>query len=119
MISLKKTGYRTLFDTPPKAGTIVSVEGIDRSQRAYLTYRIYKSFRRPLLVVLNNEKDAQIFMEDLRYFADKIELPLIYFPGYHLQPAKILTLSNEISAQRIHALYRLTEATTPTVVVTT
>ena len=119
MISLKETGYRTLFDAPPKAGAIVSVEGIARSQRAYLTYRIYKSLRRPLLVVLNNEKDAQIFMEDLRYFADKIELPLIYFPGYHLQPAKILTLSNEISAQRINALYGLIEAATPTVVVTT
>jgi transcription-repair coupling factor (superfamily II helicase) len=119
MISLKETGYRTLFDTPPPAGTIVSVDGIDRSQRAYLTYRIYKSLRQPLLVVLNHDKDAQIFMEDLRYFAKKIELPLIYFPGYHLQPAKILTLSSEVSARRMNALYRLTETTTSTVVVTT
>ena len=119
MLSLKKISYQTLLDTSPQPGTTVSIEGVAQSQRAYLTYRIYKALRRPFLVVLSNDKEAQIFMEDLRFFSQKIELPLIYFSAYHLLPVKIFTFNSETSAERINALYRLTELSAPFVVVTT
>jgi transcription-repair coupling factor (superfamily II helicase) len=119
MLSSKKISYQTLFNTPPHPGTTVSIEGVTQSQRAYLTYRIYKAFKQPLLVVLSNDKEAQIFMEDLRFFSKKIELPLIYFPAYHLLPVKIFTFNSETSAERISALYHLTELSSPFVAVTT
>jgi transcription-repair coupling factor (superfamily II helicase) len=119
MLSLKEISHQALLKEPPKLGETVSIEGVARSQRAYLTYQIYNAFKRPLLVVLSNDKEARIFMEDLRFFSKKIKLPLIYFSPYHLLPVKIFTYNSETSAERIKALYHLTELSTPFVVVTT
>ncbi len=119
MISIKKTFCPSVFDAPPLPGKTNTLSGVTPSQRAYAVYRIYQEQRRPMLIVLASEKEAEEFMGDLQFFAQNIELPQIYFPAYHLLPAKFLTYNNETSARRIDALYQLTEASKPAIVVTT
>ncbi|MCP4105363.1 MAG: transcription-repair coupling factor, partial [Desulfobacteraceae bacterium] len=54
---------------------------------------------------------------DLRFFSES--LPIINFPSYNILPFKFLSYHNETAAKRISALYRLTEYSTPPIVVTT
>ncbi len=108
-----------IFETPPPSGMMSVLSGIAHSRRAYAVYRIFKEQRRPMLIVLANEKEAEEFIGDLQFFAQNIELPQVYFPAYHLLPAKFLAYNNETSARRINALYHLTEVSSPAVVVTT
>jgi transcription-repair coupling factor (superfamily II helicase) len=101
---------------PPRA---VDVSGLAGSERAYLTYRLYQAQRRPLVVACSSPKQAEWFMEDLRFFSQNSDLPLIYFPPYTLLPFKYLSYSNETAASRITALYRMLETGLAPLVVTT
>ncbi|MDJ0780491.1 MAG: transcription-repair coupling factor [Desulfosarcinaceae bacterium] len=97
----------------------MDVSGVSGSARAALLAQLYEARRIPFLVVLPDSKQAQILLQDLRFFSQRLELPLIYFPPYDLLPYKFISYHNEIAAGRIKALYQLLEASRPPLVVTT
>jgi transcription-repair coupling factor (superfamily II helicase) len=111
--------YQELLSTTAASHGAVDISGLSGASGAYLAYRLYLTQRRPLVVVCSSPKQAEWFMEDLRYFSQHSELPLIYFPPYNLLPFKFLSYSNATASARITALYRMLETGPAPVVVTT
>ena len=93
--------------------------GFSGSEKAYLIANFFLQRRVPLLIVASSTKQAEQFMEDLRFFAGPSELPILFFPSYNILPFKFLSYHNETAGQRIRVLYQLLEETAPSVVVTT
>ncbi|MFC1567448.1 transcription-repair coupling factor [Thermodesulfobacteriota bacterium] len=97
----------------------IDCTGLSGSDRAYLALRIYKEHRAPIAVVVPSPQDAEMFLEDLRFFAGKSSPPIIYFPPYNMLPFKGISYHSETSAKRIRSLYRLIAAEAPPIIVTT
>jgi transcription-repair coupling factor (superfamily II helicase) len=114
-----KISFADLLESSGGAASGVALSGISGSARALVLARFYEARREPLLVVLPDSKTAQTFLQDLGFFSQRIEMPLIFFPPYDLLPYKFISYHNEIAARRIRALYQLLEASKPPVVVTT
>jgi transcription-repair coupling factor (superfamily II helicase) len=114
-----KISFPELLRHQGRAASEVEISGVAGSARAAVLARLYQARRTPLLVVLPDSKAALTFLQDQRFFSQRVEMPLIYFPPYDLLPYKFISYHNEIAAGRIKALYRLLEAPRPPVVVTT
>jgi len=93
--------------------------GFSGSEKAYLVAKIFIQQRVPQLVIASSTKQAEQFIEDLRFFAGASELPILFFPPYNILPFKFLSYHNETAGHRIRILYRLLEETAPCIVVTT
>jgi transcription-repair coupling factor (superfamily II helicase) len=114
-----KISFLELLGEGGSGASTVEISGVTGSARAAVLARLYAARRTPFLVILPETKAAQTFLQDLRFFSQRVEMPLIYFPPYDLLPYKFISYHNEIAAGRIKALYQLLEATRPPVVVTT
>jgi transcription-repair coupling factor (superfamily II helicase) len=114
-----KISFSDLLREGVSGESAVEINGITASARAAVMARLYGARRTPFLVVLPDSKGAQTFLQDLRFFSQRLEMPLVYFPPYDLLPYKFISYHNEIAAGRIRALYQLLEASRPPVVVTT
>jgi transcription-repair coupling factor (superfamily II helicase) len=62
-------------------------------------------------------EEGQRLADDLRFFSLRQDLPVLFFPAYHLLPFKFLSYHNETASERIRVLYRLLTEETPFVVV--
>jgi len=93
--------------------------GFSGSEKAYLVAQIFLQQRVPQLVIATSTKQAEQFIEDLRFFAGDSELPILFFPPYNILPFKFLSYHNETAGHRIRVLYRLLEENMPYIVVTT
>ncbi|WP_022668421.1 transcription-repair coupling factor [Desulfospira joergensenii] len=97
----------------------VIIAGEEGAHKAYLTSRIFRSAGQSLVVVLGDQKTAQAFMEDLKFFLPQEEEAVLYFPGYHIQPFKSLSYHRETSTSRLAVLSELMESgSSPRIVVT-
>ncbi|MCK4987565.1 MAG: transcription-repair coupling factor, partial [Desulfobacterales bacterium] len=92
--------------------------GLSGSDKAFLISKIYHQLRFPILVVAPSIKEAQRFLEDLRFFDHSADAALVLFPPYNILPFKFLSYHSETAAQRICALYNIIESKTPPIVVT-
>ncbi|MCK5203511.1 MAG: transcription-repair coupling factor, partial [Desulfobacterales bacterium] len=92
--------------------------GLSGSDKAFLISKIYHQLRFPILVVTPSIKEAQRFLEDLRFFDHSADAALVLFPPYNILPFKFLSYHSETAAQRICALYNIIESKTPPIVVT-
>ncbi|NNF98512.1 MAG: transcription-repair coupling factor [Desulfobacteraceae bacterium] len=99
----------------------VDVAGLTPPAEAYSVYQWYRRHRKPLVVVTATAKQADQYVTDLSFYAKGIEMPILYFPPYHILPYKYMAYHNETAAHRICTLYRLTEHSdgSPPVIVTT
>ncbi|RZB37055.1 MAG: transcription-repair coupling factor (superfamily II helicase) [Desulfobacteraceae bacterium Eth-SRB2] len=93
--------------------------GLSGSEQAYFVSRLYMAHREPVVVIVPSTKDAEKYMEDLRFFLGKNKSPLVYFPPYNILPFQHLSYHNETAAKRIRSLYRLIVDDVPQIVVTT
>jgi transcription-repair coupling factor (superfamily II helicase) len=93
--------------------------GFSGSEKAYLIANFFLQRRVPLLIVASSTKQAEQFIEDLRFFAGNAEIPILFFPPYNILPFKFLSYHNETAGHRIRVLYQLLEETTASIVVTT
>lgn len=109
----------SLIEILPGREKGIDCTGLSGSDRAYLALRIYKKHRIPIAVVVPSFQDAEMFLEDLKFFSGKSKPPIIYFPPYNILPFKDLAYHSETSAKRIRSLYRLIAADAPPIVVTT
>jgi transcription-repair coupling factor (superfamily II helicase) len=108
-----------LFNAIRERASAVDCSGLTGATDAYLIASLYRQDPRPMFVVVATPKKAQRLIDDLRFFAHRIKMPVIYFPPYNILPFKFLSYHNETAAERIAALYRMIVTTSPPVVVTT
>ncbi|MGD8947174.1 MAG: CarD family transcriptional regulator, partial [Desulfobacterales bacterium] len=93
--------------------------GISGSEKAYLISKIFNQKRDSVFVIVDTLEEGRQVFEDLKFFCDNVDESILFFPPYNILPSKFLSYHNETAAHRISILYRLMEATTPRVVVTT
>ena len=108
-----------LIEILPNRDEGIDCTGLSGSERAYLAVRICQKQKIPIAIVVSSPQDAEMFLEDLKFFAGKSRPPIIYFPSYNILPFKDLAYHSETSAKRIRSLYQLIAADVPPIVVTT
>ena len=107
-----------LIDQIANQSRTVEFAGLSGSDQALLISRIYHQLHFPILVVAPSVKQAQRFLEDLRFFNHRAGAALFLFPPYNILPYKFLSYHSETAAQRICMLYQTIESRTPPIVVT-
>ncbi len=110
---------KSLIDKIPERTSGLDCIGLSGSDKAYLVSRLYMKHRAPMVVIVPSPKDAEKYLEDLRFFSEKIKPTILYFPPYNILPFKYISYHNETAAERIRSLYRMTESDAPPIVVTT
>jgi transcription-repair coupling factor (superfamily II helicase) len=115
----EKTSLEYLFDTSPYKGNGVICTGLSGSEKAFFVNRLYMKHRAPVVVITPSTKEAETYLDDLDFFAERSCPPLIYFPPYNITPFKYLSYHNETAAKRIRSLYQLIVGDVPPMVVTT
>jgi transcription-repair coupling factor (superfamily II helicase) len=93
--------------------------GFSGSERAYLISKLFRERQEPILAVTATSQQAEAIVEELQFYTGEAEPSILYFPPYNILPFKFLSYHNETAGRRISVLYRLLEATAPTIVVTT
>ena len=111
--------YNDLIEKLTEHQRSIECIGFSGSEKAYLIANFFLQQRVPILIVAPSTKQAEQFMEDLRFFAGNAEMPILYFPPYNILPYKFLSYHNETAGHRIRVLYQLLEGTTPSIAVTT
>ncbi len=107
-----------LIDQIANQSRTVEFAGLSGSDQALLISRIYHQLHFPILVVAPSVKQAQRFLEDLRFFNHRAGAALFLFPPYNILPYKFLSYHSETAAQRICTLYQTIAFRTPPIVVT-
>ncbi len=91
----------------------------DGSHKAYLTSRLYKTKKMPVVVVFKDAHSALAFMEELKFFLPEDKQQIVFFPEYPILPFKSLSYHREISIKRLAALSRIMNAQHPLLILTT
>jgi len=115
----EKISLKYLFDTSPYKDYEVICTGLSGSEKAYFVNRLYMKQRTPVVVITPSTKEAETYLEDLEFFAERPCPPPMYFPPYNITPFKYLSYHNETAAKRIRSLYQLIVGDVPPMVVTT
>ena len=96
------------------AGGDVNVTGLRSSSASLLAAWTAESVQRPVLCVVPNERQTELFIQDLRLFTS---LPVVAYPGYDIPPYTPLSPDPETVAARLSTLYRLVSDSRPCVTV--
>ena len=96
----------------------VDCMGLSGSDKAYLAYRLYLATGAPVVVIVPSPQEAETFLGDIRFFSEKLNPPILYFPPYNISPFKYVSYHNATAAMRISSLYQIIDAKTPPIVVT-
>ncbi|MEA1948663.1 MAG: transcription-repair coupling factor, partial [Thermodesulfobacteriota bacterium] len=115
----EKISLRHLIEIIPGRNYSVDCRGLSGSEQAYFVSRLCTEHRGAVVVIVPSTKDAEKYLEDLRFFSGKNKLSLVYFPPYNILPFQHLSYHNETAAKRIRSLYRLVVEDVPKIVVTT
>ncbi len=97
----------------------VNCTGLTGPEQAYLLFRLSMGLKRSMLVLCPAAKEAERLVRDTRFFSEKIDLPVIYFPSYDILPFKPLSYHSETRCRRIEALHLIMTVQQPSVIVTT
>ena len=118
-LNKEKISLNSLIEYIPKRKHEIDCSGFTGSEKAYLVSKIYSRQRTSICVLVPSEKDAEKFIEDLSFFTEGLNPPLLFFPPYNILPFKNLSYHNETAAARINTLYRLLNSREPPILVTT
>jgi transcription-repair coupling factor (superfamily II helicase) len=100
------------------------VQGLKGGARPFFVWRFLAQHPRPALVVLPSGKEAEAFVDDLRFFHGEDESAppfarrIHYFPAWDVAPFEDLSPTAETVAARIEGLYHLLQTKDPIVVTT-
>ncbi|SHF39204.1 transcription-repair coupling factor [Desulforamulus putei DSM 12395] len=106
--------YQNLLQGLQKGFTQQMVFGLSGSQRSYLFAGLAEAGG-PVLVVTPGEAEAGVLVDDLTSLLPEMQVQL--FPAWQLLPYQVLAHSNEVLAQRLRVLDKLTTGE-PVLVVT-
>ena len=96
-----------LESEPWKKWDVTGVTGLRGSSKGYLLSRWREGVRTPFLVVVPRLQDAEVLMEDLRFFQRKDEGPPLLFPPWETLPYDNIPPHPEIVRERVTCLYAL------------
>jgi len=96
----------------------IDFEGLSGSKKAYIAFRLYTKHKLPMLVIVPSVKESADFVNDLNYFFNGQNIPVMIFPQYNVS-SKSVSYHNEIASDRIRTLYKAVESQTPPIIVTT
>ncbi|HVO27999.1 MAG TPA: transcription-repair coupling factor [Candidatus Margulisiibacteriota bacterium] len=100
------------------------VQGLKGGARPYFVWRFLAQHPRPALIILPSGKDAEAFVDDLRFLHGEDESAppfarrIHYFPAWDVAPFEDLSPTAETVAARIEGLYHLLQTKDPLVVTT-
>jgi transcription-repair coupling factor (superfamily II helicase) len=97
----------------------VDCMGLSGSEQAYFVSRLTMAHTESVVVIVPSTKDAEKYLENLRFFLGKNNPSPVYFPPYNILPFQQLSYHSETAARRIRSLYRLIVEDVPQIVVTT
>ena len=80
------------------------------SHKAYIVSNIFRQSTISMCVVLQNQKQALRFFDDVRFFLPDLSDQILYFPGYHIQAFKALSYHKETITDRLSVLSKLADA---------
>ena len=116
---------RAAIDALPAGGRrLWHVQGLKGGARAYFVRRFLTEAPRPALIVLPSAKEAEAFVEDLRFFHGEDETAppfarrIHYLPAWDVVPFEDLSPTAETVAAQIDGLYHLQQTKDPIVVIT-
>ncbi len=116
---------RERVSAPPDGGKqLWRVQGLKGGARAYFVWRFLQEQPRSSLIVLPSAKDAEAFVEDLRFFyggedtVTPFSRHVHYFPAWDVVPFEDLSPTAEVVAARIEGLFHLLQSKDPIVVTT-
>jgi transcription-repair coupling factor (superfamily II helicase) len=96
-----------LESEPWKKWDVSGVTGLRGSSKGYLLSRWRQGVRTPFLVVVPRLQDAEVLMEDLRFFQRKDEGPPLLFPPWETLPYDNIPPHPEIVRERVTCLHAL------------
>jgi transcription-repair coupling factor (superfamily II helicase) len=85
----------------------IGLASLAGSSKAYLLSQWRERVRGPLLVVLPHLRDAETFLEDLRFFMKPSEFPSLLFPQWETLPYDEIPPHPEIIRERMKVLFSL------------
>jgi len=97
----------------------VNCTGLSGAERGYLLYRLYKENGTPLLVVCTDAKEMEDLAEDIRFFGDPDDTPVISLRPYDVVPVKSLSHDAQSACRRIEVLYKIVNSPRPPIITTT
>jgi transcription-repair coupling factor (superfamily II helicase) len=111
--------YNRLSEQLARRANSIECTGLADPAKAYLISKVFLQQKLPILVIASSTKQAEQFIEDLRFFAGEPGLPILFFPPYNILPFKFLSYHSETAGHRIRILYQLLEKAQPAIIVTT
>ncbi len=103
----------------PQGAAKVDVCGLSGSAANLAIARLVERQKRSVVLVTDTDKAARRMWEEMVLFSNGSGRLIERFPAYNVTAYKPMAFHNETAAQRIAILHRITETTTPAVIVTT
>jgi transcription-repair coupling factor (superfamily II helicase) len=85
----------------------IGLTGLAGSSKAYLLSCWRKKVSGPLVVIVPHMRDAEILLEDLRFFMSNSEVPPLLFPQWETLPYDEIPPHPEIVRERLRVLFSL------------
>jgi transcription-repair coupling factor (superfamily II helicase) len=108
----------------PSQRRLWRVQGLKGGARAYVVWRFLDQYPRSALIVLPSAKEAEAFVDDLRFFSGEEDTAspfarrVHYFPAWDVVPFEDLSPTAETVAARIEGLYHFQQTKNPILVTT-
>jgi transcription-repair coupling factor (superfamily II helicase) len=99
--------YSWLDSEPWRKWKKVGLTGLRGSSKAYLFSHFREKIRGPLLVIVPHLRDAESFIEDLRFFQREGSLLPLLFPQWETLPYDEIPSHPEIIKERVKCLFSL------------
>ncbi len=94
---------------PWKKGRPVGLTGLAGSSKAYLLSRWREKAKGPVLVVTPHMRNAELLLEDFRFFMRDPDVPSFLFPQWETLPYDEIPPHPEIVRERVGVLFSLLE----------
>ncbi len=114
-----QSGWDELFHSLEEGAGASTVEGLTGASRAWFLARMWKTLRRPLVIVTADQNSGEALLGDLRFFLKYENLRPVpqFFPTWELLPYEPLSPLSEVSGERLDVLDKLGENKCPILVV--
>src|SRR4030067_2791058 len=99
--------HQWLDSEPWKKSKSIGLTGLKGSSKAYLLSLWRERIRKPLLIIAPLPRDAEILLEDLRFFQNETDDSLYLFPPWETLPYDDIPPHPEIIRERVKALISL------------
>ncbi len=114
----EKTALDTVILKMTKPNDTMAISGLSGPSTAYMAVQLSGKIKTPIVMILSSIHEAETMLSDLQFFVGNSNIPLYYFPPYHILPFKSFSYHSETAAARIRTLYRLITEPAPFVVTT-